>query len=279
VASNPASLDLAQRSGAEAEAIASTTAAKARTLWFSIARDPDRKIRLRDRASVFGRLAPAILRDGQTVAVRAADHYLARFLSLEVAEEIAPLGLDPAPFLGLAGTDAPASEAFTKAALASTRYSKRLGFDFEDALKNGGRAIGRLTRTEVMQAWRAAVGWIIDGREIRGRPRMRGYTRMVTSSRPCAACMSRAGATFVDASVFPYHPGCGCVAVPIVEGRPDRARPPSGRELFERMTTEQQDRILGPGAAKAVREGKPLASFVAETSGYMTQATLKEAMQ
>lgn len=274
MAAHSKSLDEARRYAGEQEAIAADTGGRLKTLWFNTA---GAGTRLRDAATVFGSLAPVVLRDGQGVAVRSSDSYLARFLTLETEREVPPLGLDSEPFLGVEGTDAPPAAAFAAAVGRATGYSNRIGFDYENALKNGARAAARLGRSEVLRAGRSSVAWMIDGRVIRGRPRVRGYQRMVTSSRPCAACMSAAGRTFAGSDSFRYHPGCGCVAVPVVENLPDRHRPPRGEELFHKLPRDAQDRILGPGPAQAIRDGTPLDAFATTDHGYLTQAPLKEA--
>lgn len=271
---NQASLDEALRYAAEQEAIRAETARRIRNLWLALADDDDTD--LRDAAEVFGTLGASILRDGQAVAVRSSDTYLARYLQLETGEVVNPVGLEPSAFLGVHGTDASVPKALSAAVLRSSLMLLNKGHNFDDALANARRAAGRLVRTEVAHAGRSSLGWLM-GEEAPGRPRTTGYRRMTTSPKSCAACLSAAGATFNTDQAFRYHPGCGCVAVPVVDGVADRVKPPTGREVFEGMSSAEQDRALGVGAAQAVRAGAPLSDFVSHDGGYFTQAPLQEA--
>lgn len=89
-----------------------------------------------------------------------------------------------------------------------------------------------------------------------------GYTR-VTGGNACGACLGAAdGSVFSTDDIFEFHANCDCVAEPVLEGVPDLVQRPTGQEIFDNLSSAEQNRRLGEKAAEAVRGGVPLTSLV-----------------
>jgi hypothetical protein len=89
-----------------------------------------------------------------------------------------------------------------------------------------------------------------------------GYTR-VAGGNACGACLGAAdGSVFATDEVFELHVNCDCVAEPVIADVPNRVQRPTGQEIFNELSTAEQNARLGEEAAKAVRGGVPLTALV-----------------
>lgn len=197
----------------------------------------------------------------QREAVRLTDAYLAAYLSSELGEAVPPQGLDPASFAGRTRDGRPVARVLT-GALFAVKLAILQRRPREQALASGLAHTVRTVRTEVMESSRSALAEAI-ARE----PRVRGWRR-VTAGRPCGACLGLAGGLRRTDRGLDVHPSCRCTAEPVLAGVEERFPRPSGRELFDAMTPEEQDALFAGsgGAAKAdlIRSGKAqLADLIA----------------
>lgn len=72
----------------------------------------------------------------------------------------------------------------------------------------------------------------------------------------CGACLAAAtGAVQADDQVLEVHAGCQCSKEPVVGDVRDTVRRPSGRDMFDGLTTADQDGLLGHEKASLIRDG------------------------
>lgn len=94
-------------------------------------------------------------------------------------------------------------------------------------------------------AWRQGTGdQVVENPEVTG-------WRRVANSAACAVCLALDdGAIHSDDTLFPSHNGCVCGMEPITTYA-DPPRMVTGQERFDRMTADEQDRLLyGRGGTK-----------------------------
>lgn len=134
-----------------------------------------------------------------------------------------------------------------------TKFRIAQGYEREDALKSGGQRLLALGDTLTRDVGREALqaDSILE-------PHCVGYERVVPLP-ACSRCLLLAGKFFKDNQGFPRHPACNCYHAPVYEadgkrygGAPDGHTPD---ELFERMSTAEQNAALGKDA-DLVRSGK-----------------------
>ncbi len=104
--------------------------------------------------------------------------------------------------------------------------------------------------------------------------RIVGYQRAVKGT--CGACSGdtqyEAFSPNAPVASLNIHPGCLCVAEPVLSGVPNRFPRPTGPEIFDSLSPEKQDEVLGPEAAAMVRNGDAvLADFVHVDGGFIRQ--------
>lgn len=145
--------------------------------------------------------------------------------------------------------------------IASGRSVSRIARDLRDA---GGIGLNRalvISRTEVMRAYREAAretyranADVLDG----------WVWLSALSTRTCAMCWAMHGTFHSVEERLNDHPQGRCTMLPRVKGS-TAPMPPTGAELFDRLTPEQQQKILGASAYEAWRDGKlTLADVVGE---------------
>jgi hypothetical protein len=85
-------------------------------------------------------------------------------------------------------------------------------------------------------------------------PEVIGYRR-VPSPLACGACLALAtGEVLEPGTVFRAHPACRCGIEPVLKDA-DLVHRPTGRDLFDRMSAEEQDRHFGREKAALLRSG------------------------
>lgn len=95
--------------------------------------------------------------------------------------------------------------------------------------------------------------------------------RRATSGAPCGACLAAATGAILDTEDVPEaHTNCQCVAEPVIRGVRDLHPRPTGEEIFDSLTAEQQDALFAGrgGAEKAhlIRSGTPLSALITRST-------------
>lgn len=245
--------DVAARHAAVQAGIARRAAAEAAALWAEV--DP-----ANIGASWRVRLprAQAQLTAAQLAAAGLADRY-ADTVSADSVGRILPGG-----FAGIASDGRPLLTLLQQPVFTTLRMLLA-GVEPAQALKSGRFALDMITRTQVADAGRVAVGAAITA-----RPRVTGYIRLVVG-KTCARCLILAGRRYTWNAGFQRHPRCDCRHVPVDEDVPgDIATNP--RAHFDALSEAEQDRLLGKAGADAVRAGADLAKVVNARRGIQTAA-------
>jgi hypothetical protein len=114
--------------------------------------------------------------------------------------------------------------------------------------------------------WRAAITEITDAasRELTYQserlPQMTGWTWVTGGSKPCGACLA-----MQNGEVWPWsvpmsrHAGCSCVQSPAYANDPGTVQRPTGQDIFDGMTPEQQASTFksgGEAKAEAINNGE-----------------------
>ena len=84
---------------------------------------------------------------------------------------------------------------------------------------------------------------------IKADKRFSGSARAVRGT--CGACAALSGTPHMS-----VHPGCQCVEEPTVSGATQLIARPTGMELFNDRSREDQDAMVGPEAAEKLRTGQ-----------------------
>lgn len=241
------SLTLEQLHRARIQAIARRTAALVADRYDRI--DPDN---LAAGFRVFVPVAAELIAAGQ----RDAQAATAGFYGAYTTAELGTARPTPTPRSGIAGTtvDGRPIRAPLAAVVPATYLAIKTGRPLLQALGFGRYAAIRIAGSEASDAaWRELLA------DIQGDPAAAGWT-WVSSGRSCGACLAQAdNRTRPATQRMGRHAGCDCTAAPVLAGAPDRARRPTGREAFDRMTpAEQAATFKAGGAAKAaaIRDGR-----------------------
>jgi hypothetical protein len=123
------------------------------------------------------------------------------------------------------------------------------GADPRDALTVERASVVRIAGLAVDTAARDSLA-----KAMAASPHVVGWQRATSGA--CAACLAVANRSHDLTVDFPVHPNCFCVREPIVDGAPPGGLRPTGREMFDAMPRSQQDDVLGPEIAQAVRDGR-----------------------
>jgi len=246
---------IAARHAAAQTALARRTARELAALWSQV--DPG-------RIGASWRLllprALAALAAAQHLAAGAADGYLNGALSGGTA-----LGrVRPEGFAGVA-SDGRALVTLLQQPAITTLTQIGRGVEPAGALRMGGFTLDMITRTQVADAGRVAVGT-----GIAARPHAAGYVRLV-GGKTCARCLILAGRRYAWNAGFQRHPRCDCRHVPVAEDVPGDIMT-NPRAHFDALTGAEQDKLLGRAGAQAVREGADLARVVNARRGIQTAA-------
>jgi hypothetical protein len=174
--------------------------------------------------------------------------YLAAFLTSELQRRTAPPAIDPARYAGRSRDGRPLADTLG-GTLISVKAALADGTPVSEALAASGVRATRLVSSETIAAPRAALS-----DEIHADSRIRGWRRVTSGG--CGACLAAASETHGDDEPLPVHDGCRCTAEPIVADTPDRYPRPTGRQLLDRRTDEEQDALLGADKAQLLRTGE-----------------------
>lgn len=252
-----ASLALSERYRQRLVALAERTSATVAARWAAIEGD--------DLDAEFARWldgAVPVLAAGQGQAAALSGSYLGAYLTSELGAPQRPPELDLSTYAGVTRDGRPLAALLAPTLLLVKRRIGE-GAEVPDALSDGRTRVERLGHTEVAGAGRAALSDAMAA-----DTRVVGYRR-VTSGSGCGACLALAGAVSRDGEPMPVHDRCNCTAEPVVRGVPDRVKRPTGDELFDRMSPDEQDARFGEKAA-AVREGSARLADLVATARYET---------
>jgi hypothetical protein len=133
------------------------------------------------------------------------------------------------------------------------------GMDPKQALKQGGKFLTTVTRTQVADAGRAAAG--VD---TAARPNV-GYVRMLNPP-SCSRCSILAGRFYRWNAGFDRHPKCDCIHVASTQGAVDAGRSEGlvhdPYEYFKSLSPEEQDKNYTKAGAQAIRDGADIFQVV-----------------
>jgi hypothetical protein len=217
-------------------------------------------------AASWGGLLPqalAVLGTSQATAAAAAGLYVDDVLEeAGTAVEAAAGRINPARFAGIASDGRPLATLLLEPAITSLQQIKQ-GAPVPQALSSGRFTLDLITRTQVADAGRVAVGTAIAA-----RPQVRGYVRMIVG-KTCPRCLILAGRVYRWNAGFQRHPRCDCRHVPVAESEPADVRV-NPKAYFDSLDRNGQDDLLGKADAEAVRGGADLAKVVNARRGMYT---------
>jgi hypothetical protein len=217
-------------------------------------------------AASWGSLLPqalAILGTSQAAAAAAAGLYVDDILEESgVALEYPAGRVNPGAFAGIASDGRPLASLLLEPAIAALRQIKR-GASVPQALSTGRFSLDMITRTQVADSGRVAVGTAIVA-----RPQVQGYVRIIVG-KTCSRCLILAGKFYRWNAGFQRHPRCDCRHVPAAENvAGDLATDP--KAYFHSLDRSGQDELLGKAGAEAVRNGADMARVVNARRGMQT---------
>ncbi|UVF60967.1 portal protein [Arthrobacter phage Sakai] len=194
-------------------------------------------------------LLTPILAGVQVKAAEAGAAYGGAVLAEQGLYEAPAHFVDPSAFAGVA-SDGRSLEGLLYAPIPHTKTLIAGGMDPGQALKQGGKFLTTLTRTQVADAGRGAAGVDTATR------RRVGYVRMLNPP-SCSRCSVLAGRFYRWNAGFDRHPRCDCVHV---QTTATAAAETEGLvhdpyEYFRSLSPEDQDRMYTKAGAQAIRDG------------------------
>ena len=198
--------------------------------------------------------ALAILGTSQATAAASAGSYVDDALEEQGLDADAEGRVMPGAFAGIASDGRPLASLLEEPSISALSYIKK-GATPERALTSGGFVLDMISRTQVADAGRTAVGTAIVA-----RPEVGGYVRMIVG-KTCSRCLILAGRRYEWNAGFRRHPRCDCRHIPVAESVPDDVRV-NPRAYFDSLPAAEQDQLLGKAGAQAVREGADMAKVV-----------------
>lgn len=201
------------------------------------------------------------VRVSQQTAGRLSNGYLAAYLASETG---AVGGAVAAPI----ATGAPSGKTVAEAlavALIAVRVALKGGDSFAQATSFAARRMQRDVGEMVMHSSRQT---LTDA--MAATPSVKGWRRVTSGG--CGACLAATtDEVFAAAATIDVHPNCLCTAEPVITGIADRVRRPTGRDIFNGLTEQQQDELLGPDKARLIRSGDVPFDRLAGTSRMTAQ--------
>lgn len=199
-------------------------------------------------------IATAVTEAAQRAGVTLTRAYLATYLASELGRQTAtPMIVDDA-YVGQDGFGRGLQRALLPPLL-TVKMRIGQGATPGQALGMGLNRATRLVATAAMSAPRGALSDAIQADD-----QIVGWRR-VTAGNACGACLGAAtGAIQHDEEVLLVHDSCRCGKEPVVKGVRERVLRPTGQEIFDSLSREQQDVLFAGrgGAEKAdlVRAGQ-----------------------
>jgi hypothetical protein len=141
------------------------------------------------------------------------------------------------------------------------------GATADAALRSGTSDLVTIVATQVADAGRVAAGVAMSND--RG---VRGYVRIVNLP-ACGRCIILAGREYSHSTGFQRHPRCDCEMRPLTAEEWDSHVPGTDpREMFERMSPQQQAKAFTVAGAQAIRDGADISRVVNARRGMSTAA-------
>ena len=186
------------------------------------------------------------LAQAQAASIRLAAAYLTAFLAAETGRRPRQVAIDTRPYVGRSRDGRPLAESLRSPLVGVLGYLKD-GLSAAESLSRGLNRATRMVGVDLDNAHHTALL-----RALADDDRFDGWNRSLAGT--CGACASVASGVS-HALMFPVHPGCACVASPVVKGVANTFPVPTGIEVFRDKTDAEQDAMLGPDAAALVRVG------------------------
>jgi len=226
-------------------------AQQVQTLWNTVAGETDVR-------AGFTRVLPrlvAIVAAAQLLAAAQADTHA----SAELADDDQQLAgpVDAAMLAGVA-SDGRTLQALLAGGLVAFSLGHRAGLTRSEALLRGEHRLVLAAATQVADAGRAADGVAVISHGAAG------YHRQLVPP-ACGRCAILAGRFYRWNAAFRRHPRCDCTYAPTADaGAPSTFDPAA---YFASLTATEQDRLFGPAAAQAIRDGADPAQVVNAARG------------
>lgn len=213
-----------------------------------------------------GRIILALVTAGQYRAASRSTVYLRRVAESQGGTPSAPQ-VNPQAFAGVASDGRPLDSLLIQPILQTLRLLNE-GMSQQEAMRRGQHALQMIASTQVADAGRVA-----DGAGVAADKRYRMYVRQVHLP-ACGRCIILAGRAYMWSTGFQRHPRCDCTMTPVFynasTGKFDQPLPTSPKELFERMTAEQQAKAFTVAGAEAIRDGADPGRVVNARRGMQT---------
>jgi hypothetical protein len=192
----------------------------------------------------------------QAAGTRLTAAYLAAFLTSELGRPVAPAQLDESRYVGASRTGKPLADALVPTVI-TVKQAIAAGQDRSQAGQQGLHQAVRLAGAETLATPRAALTDLMASDD-----RITGWRRVTSGG--CGACIAAAAHPYSAHEPMKVHDGCKCTSEPVVRDIPDHAPRPNGHEIFDAMTTPEQDTLLGAEKAQLIRSGQvPLTALIA----------------
>lgn len=215
----------------------------------------------------------AMVEQAQKASLRLTSAYLTAFVASETGKPVRDISIDTRAYSGLTADGQPLAKGM-RSPLIGYFTALKQGSSVEEARAIGIDRAQRQVGMNYDAAHRKALSDTIkaDERFVGGQRAVRGT---------CGAC-----AAFSGTPHMAVHPGCQCVEMPVVAGVKSTIALPTGTELFNAKTPEEQDAMVGPEVAERLRKGEiRMLDLVGESrldsdaENFITQKPLEDAAQ
>jgi hypothetical protein len=199
--------------------------------------------------------AVQLLTRGQLAAATLAMPYLRQVAAAQAATAPLDAMVVASAFAGVAADGRALASLLMQPALRTAGLLAR-GADDQTALRSGLASLTRIVATEIPDAGRSAVsvGMVANRRYT-------SYLRMLRLP-SCGRCIVLAGRQYSWSEGFARHDRCDCYHLPIVHNGTEQLPGETPRQVFDRMTRQQQDDAFGRDAAEAIRAGGDISQVV-----------------
>ncbi|MBR8638599.1 hypothetical protein KEF29_03115 [Streptomyces tuirus] len=198
---------------------------------------------------------------GQLSVADAAQAYIAAQMAAQGGSALAEATLVASAFAGIAPDGGPLETLLFLPAI-GVRRRLAAGMPPEEAMLGGLADMARYASTSVADAARSA-----DQVSMAANRSCVAYVRIVQLP-ACARCIILSGRMYTYSEGFLRHPLCDCETIPLRE----REWPgvPTPKQLFDRMSTDQQRKAFTVDGARAIRAGADVGQVVNARRGMST---------
>lgn len=197
----------------------------------------------------------AVTTDAQRRAAASGGAYISEAVTRSGARPDPSGVLVPAALAGVASDGRPLASLLEFPVLRTVQQIGD-GATADDAVAQLVRQLAMIAGTQVADAGRVGAGVAMTADRA-----ITGYVRVVHLP-ACARCIVLAGRFYRWSDGFLRHPRCDCTHEPVTTAEHRRAVTVDPAVLFRRLSRAEQDRIFGPVAARAIRDGADLAQIV-----------------